>query len=107
MTFEICIGVAFLLVWAGVCYFVFDILAEERAKNWMGREWLTLFSYKKANEEFAEWMAQNEARLARRLAHAADELGYDCSRADLFGNNLAHEIVDEWARAVVKEGGNV
>ena len=97
MMLEICIGGVLLLALAGVGYLFFALLAEEKAKNRMRIKELALFSYKKADEEHANWMAQNEARLARQLTKAAEELGYDCMQAELFGKKLAHEIINEWS----------
>ena len=97
MTLEICICGVLLIIWAVIFYFLVSFLAEEKAKSRTRREDFAFFSYAKANEEYAKWMAQNEARLARQLTKAADKLGYDCMQADLFGKKLANEIIDELA----------
>lgn len=97
MMLEICIGGVLLLALAGVGYLFFDVLVEEKARKWIREERLTIFSYAKANEAHAEWMAQNEARLARQLTKAADKLGCDCMQAEAFGKKLANEIINEWS----------
>lgn len=97
MTLEFCIGGVLLIIWAVIFYFFFVFLAGEKTKSRTRKEEFALFSYKKANEEYAKWMAKNEARLAWQLTKAADKLGYDCLHAELFGKNLANKIIDELA----------